>query len=75
MHMVHLLTQQAEGLFHVVCRSHSIACVSTRLLQETKSISRGHHIPADSTQAPGRDTVTQLNMQVPNCGVTFSNNY
>lgn len=79
-HMVHPLAQQAEGLFHVVCRSHSIACVSTRLLQETKSILRGHHLPADSTQTPGGETITQFNSQVTNCGpsagsLTFSNSY
>lgn len=54
-HMMHPLVQQTEGLLHIVCRSHSWACYTTRLLQETKSIVRTDHLLADSSKTPGRE--------------------
>lgn len=52
-HMMHFLLHKTDGLRHVVRRSHRRACVTSGLLQETKSIVRTHHIPADSSQTPG----------------------
>lgn len=61
---MHPLVQQTEGLCHVVCRSHRCACVATRLLHETKSIVRPHHLLADSPETPGGEKVIQLNNEV-----------
>lgn len=54
------LLQQAEGLPHVVCRSHSRACVTARLLQETKGVVRAHHLLAHPSQTPGGRTTERL---------------
>lgn len=47
------LLHQAEGLPHVVCGPHGRARVTARLLQETKSIVRAHHLLTHPSQTPG----------------------
>ena len=61
MHMMRPLLHQPNGLSHVVRRSHSRACVATRLLQQAKGIVRPHHLPANSSQAPGGGKAPKVN--------------
>ncbi|KAG7223963.1 hypothetical protein INR49_015220 [Caranx melampygus] len=55
------VVHQTKRLSHVVCRSHCVAGVTSRLLQEAEGIVRLHHIPADSPQTPAGETVSHLN--------------
>ena len=58
-HVRRPFVQQTEGLRHVVGRSHGGASQSTRLLHETESVVRAHHLPADPPQTPAREEVTR----------------
>lgn len=54
------LLHQAEGLPHVVGRSHSRAGVTARLLQQTQGVVRAHHLLAHPSQTPGGRTTERL---------------
>lgn len=58
--VVRPLLQQPEGLTHVVCRSHSQARVTARLLQQTEGVVRAHHLLTHPPQTPGGRTRDSL---------------